>query len=251
MASGAKRLWARRSIRCEGVQVRKRNAIVGLAAAAIVRRAHTGDAVELGIISSLARPGGNITGSSIDAGAEVWGKRFDLLPEAVPKLSRLGFVITTTRMGNSRTAFVRDAAKSANISLVGSPISEINEGAYRRAFVAMVQEGAEGVYAGDEPEHFTYMRLCAQLATKTRLPSIYSWREAVESGRLMAYAFELSDLIRRNADIIDLILKGANSGDIPFYQARQYNLIINLKTAKLLDMTMPPSLLARADEVIE
>jgi putative ABC transport system substrate-binding protein len=146
---------------------------------------------------------------------------------------------------------VREAAKNANISLVGSPISEINDDAYSRAFVAMVQDGAEAVYVGDEPEHFVNMRLCVQLATKFRLPSLYSWREAVEAGGFMAYAFELSDLIRRNADIIDLILKGANPGDIPFYQARQYNLIINLKTAKALDLTIPPSLLARADEVIE
>jgi putative ABC transport system substrate-binding protein len=211
----------------------------------------TGDAVELGIISSLARPGGNITGSSVDAGAEVWGKRFDLLREAVPKLSRLGFVITTTRWGDRRTAFLRDVAKNANISLVGSPINKINEDAYRGAFVAMVQQGAEAVYVGDEPEHFVNMRLCVQQATTFRLPSLYSWREAVEAGGFMAYAFELSDLIRRNANIIDLILKGANPGDIPFYQARQYNLIINLKTATTLGITIPASLLARADEVLE
>ena len=211
-----------------------------------------GDPVALGIVSSLARPGGNITGSAVDAGIDVWGKRLELLREAVPRLSRLGFLSTPSRWGSAGRAALKEACGKLSISLIGSPLdSPIEEASYRRAFAAMAQEGADAVYVGDEPEHFVNMRLIAELAEKDRLPAIYSWRQAVEAGGFMAYAFEFLDLVRHNADIIDRILKGARPGEIPIYQAREYKLAINLKTAKALGLTVPASLLTRADEVIE
>jgi putative ABC transport system substrate-binding protein len=211
-----------------------------------------GNPVGLGIISSLSRPGGNITGSSVDAGIEVWGKRLDLLREAIPRLSRLGFLVTTTRWMYREAELLKDVSEKAGITLVGSPLdSPVDEAAYRRAFATMAQESLDAVFVGDEPEHFVNLRLIVELAEKGRLPSLYAWREAVEIGGFIAYAFELLELVRHNADVIDQILKGAKPGDIPFYQARKFELVINLKTAKALGITVPASLLARADEVIE
>jgi putative ABC transport system substrate-binding protein len=212
----------------------------------------TGDPVALGAVSNLARPGGNITGISVDAGIEIWGKRLDILKEAVPKLSRLGFLVTLTLWGNKGTALLKEASEKRGISLVGSPLdSPIAEAAYRRAFAAMAQEGADAVLVGDEPEHLQNRRLIVELAETGRLPAIYPWREAVESGGLMAYAFDALDMIRRIAGEIDQILRGTKPGDIPFYQASKFELVVNLKTTKTIGLRIPDSLLARADEVIE
>jgi putative ABC transport system substrate-binding protein len=212
----------------------------------------TSDPVASDIVPSLSRPGGNITGSSVDVGPDIWGKRLELLNEAIPKLLRLGFIITTTSLGKRGLALLTEASRERGISLVGSPLdSPISEAAYRHSFATMAQEGADAVFVGDEPEHFIHLRLIAELAEKARLPTVYAWREGVEAGGFMAYAFELLDLFRHNADIIAKILAGAKPGDIPFYQARKFELSFNLKTAKALGLTVPPSLLALADEVIE
>jgi putative tryptophan/tyrosine transport system substrate-binding protein len=145
-----------------------------------------------------------------------------------------------------------EASRERGISLVGSPLqSPISEAAYRQSFTTMAQEGADAVFVGDEPEHFTQLRLIAELAEKVRLPTVYAWREGVDAGGFMAYAFELLDLIRHNADMIAKIFAGARPGDIPFYQARKFELSFNLKTAKALGIAIPGSLLARADAVIE
>jgi putative ABC transport system substrate-binding protein len=212
----------------------------------------TNDPVALGIVPSLSRPGGNITGSSVDVGPDIWGKRLELLNEAVPKLSRLGFIITTTSLGQHGLALLTDASRERGITLVGSPLnSPISEAVYRQSFATMAQQGADAVFVGDEPEHFIYVRLIAELAETSRLPTVYPWREGVEAGGFMAYAFELLDLFRYSADIIAKILAGAKPGDIPFYQARKFELSFNLKTAKALGIEIPGFLLARADELID
>jgi putative ABC transport system substrate-binding protein len=212
----------------------------------------TSDPVALGVVPSLSRPGGNITGSSVDVGPDIWGKRLELLNEAVPKLSRLGFIITTTSLGKHGLALLTEASRERGISLVGSPLnSPISEAAYRQSFATMAQEVADAVFVGDEPEHFPHLRLIAELAETSQLPTIYAWREGIEAGGFMAYAFEVLDLYRHTADIIAKILAGAKPADIPFYEARKFELGFNLRTAKALGVTVPPLLLARADEVIE
>jgi putative ABC transport system substrate-binding protein len=173
------------------------------------------------------------------------------LRDAVPRLSRLGFLLAPTRVGKRGTALLKEAAEKRRIALVGAPLASIDEDAYRRAFGTMAEEGADAVYVGDEAEHFGYQRSIIELAKQHRLPTIYPWREPVEIGGLMAYAFEFSELIRHDADAISQILEGAKPGDIPFYQARKFDLIINLKAAKTLGIDIPGSLRARADEVIE
>jgi putative tryptophan/tyrosine transport system substrate-binding protein len=125
----------------------------------------TSDPVALGIVPSLSRPGGNITGSSVDAGPDIWAKRLELLNEAVPKLSRLGFIITTTSLGKRGLALLTEASGKRGISLVGSPLNNpISEATYRQSFATMAQQGADAVFVGDEPEHFTRLRLIAELA---------------------------------------------------------------------------------------
>jgi putative tryptophan/tyrosine transport system substrate-binding protein len=146
----------------------------------------------------------------------------------------------------------RDIQRERGLSLVGSPLpSPTFEAAYRQVLATMAQEGAEAVFVGDEPEHFPHLRLIAELAETSQLPTVYPWRAGVEAGGFMAYAFENLDLNRHNADIIAKIFAGAKPGDIPFYQARKFELTFNLKTAKALGIEIPGSLLALADEVIE
>jgi putative ABC transport system substrate-binding protein len=211
----------------------------------------TGDPVEFGVVRGLSRPGGNITGSSVDAGIEILGKRLELLKEALPKLARLGFLLTSSEWGNREMAVLRQWSESRHISLVGSQLGKaVDETAYRSAFATMSQEMADAVYVGYEGEHYVNQRLIVELAATSRLPAFYAFRESVEVGGLMAYASDISDTIRHNADLIAKILGGAKPGDIPFYQSRKFDLVINLRTAKALDLTIPLSLLVQA-EVIE
>ena len=146
---------------------------------------------------------------------------------------------------------MREASRQLGISLAGEPMSTFNEQEYQRAFNAMEHERVDGILVSDEGEHFAYRRLLVELAAKTRIPAIYAWREHVELGGLMAYSYDLEENERSSARQIAEILKGANPGDVPFRQATKFQLVINLKTAKALGLEMPPTLLLRADEVIE
>lgn len=211
----------------------------------------TGDPIASGIVSNLARPGGNITGVSIDAGLEILGKRLQLLREALPRVSKVGFLASQLAWDLSAAA-MKSAAQRSGVALIGPPLDvPFAERQYRDAFAAMVRQGAEAVIVGDQPEHFTNRQLIVELAENARLPAIYSYREPVEIGGLMAYAFDLADLAVRVADDIGLILKGTKPGEIPYYQSSKFALVINLKTARALGLTFPPSILTRADEVIE
>ncbi len=119
-------------------------------------------------------------------------------------------------------------------------MSTFNEQEYQRVFNSMEHERVDGILVSDESEQFTYRRLLVELAAKTRIPTIYAYREHVELGGLMAYSFDLEDLARRAARQIAEILKGANPGELPFYQQTKFELIINLKTAKALGLDLPP-----------
>ena len=202
-------------------------------------------------MSSLARPGGNITGVSVDAGIEVMGKRLALLLEATSKLSNARFLVSQLNWERALGAAVREASGRLGISLKGETMSSFNEQEYQRAFNAMEHERVDGILVSDESEHVTYRRLLVELAAKTRIPTLYAHRERVELGGLMAYSFDAGELARGNARQIAEILKGANPGDMPFRQATKFKLVINVKTANALGLEMPSALLLRADEVIE
>jgi putative ABC transport system substrate-binding protein len=209
------------------------------------------DPVGLGIVASLARPGGNITGVTVDVGEDQWTKRVQLLKEAVPHISRLGFLATRIRR-EQYSAAIQEIALRNSVSIVGPPLEHpTDEQEYHRVFAALAQEGADGLLVSDESENNAYRGLIVELAEKGRLPTIYPWRQFVEAGGLMSYGIDLTDLGHRVADIVDQILKGAKPGEIPIFQPTQFELSMNLKAAKTLGIELPPLLVARADKVIE
>ena len=208
--------------------------------------------VEFGIVRSLARPGGNITGVSLDVGFwDQWAKRVQLLKEAVPQITRLGLLGTRNAWERSSAAINEGELKNS-VSVVGPPLERpVDEKEYQRVFAALAQADSNSLYVADEPENVTYRRLIVDMAAKGRLPTIYPWRQCVEAGGVMSYGIDLSDLGHRIADLVDQILKGAKPGEIPIFQPTQFELSINLKTAKTLGIELPPLLVARADKVIE
>ncbi len=211
----------------------------------------SGDPVANGIVSNLARPGGNITGVSVDVGPDVSGKRLELLKQAVPRVSRVGLVALRGWEKTPAGIALHQAAEKLGVTLVGEPLAVSEEAEYRRVFATIAQERAEALIVGQQFENRTNQRLVIELAEKARLPAIFGNRDDAAFGGLMTYTPDLVDLTRHVANDIGQILGGTNPGDIPYYQPRKFSLTINMKTAKTLGIEMPPSLLAQADEVIE
>jgi putative tryptophan/tyrosine transport system substrate-binding protein len=210
------------------------------------------DPIAMGLVASIARPGGNITGVTIAGGLELIGKRIGLLVEAVPKLSTVGYLVSRRFWEDPRGAAAREAAKQADISLKAALLgSAFNEAEYQRVFRSMEQDRADALMVSDEAEHAPNTATIVELGAKGRIPTVYPFREFVEAGGLMAYSIDQAEIYRRLANLIDKILRGANPGDIPFYQPTKFELSVNLKTAKALGFEMPAMLLGRADEVIE
>jgi putative ABC transport system substrate-binding protein len=207
--------------------------------------------VEWGIVPSLARPGGNITGVSLDAGLGLQAKRMQLLKEALPQISKLGFFSTRNVWDQFRSELQEDALKNS-VSIVGPQLEwPTDEQEYRRVFSALAEEGAEGLLVADQSENFVYRRLIVELAAKHRLPTIYIYRPFVEAGGLMSYGIDISEIGHNVTHMVDQILKGAKPADIPIFLPTKFQLSINLKTAKALGIELPPLLVARADNVIE
>jgi len=212
----------------------------------------TGDPISLGLARSLARPGGNFTGVSVDTGPSLHGKRIEMLREVYPKLSQLAYVTARRAWEAFQGPPMRAAVDAAHLSLLPTLVDyPATEAQYREAILAAPSNGADAVMIADSPEALLYRTAIVEAVAKSRLPAIYTFPESVEAGGLIAYSFDLKELNRRAARDIDAILRGANPGDIPFYQVTRLILSINLKTAKALGLTIPPSILARADEVIE
>ena len=213
------------------------------------------DPVGFGLVASLAHPGGNITGVSIDAGPEVNAKRLELLKEAIPQASRVG-VLAARFPGPGMSPYGEQRQQGAQrlglLLLAPRLEGTLQETEYRRFFEVMALEHADSLIVGStQLETWANLRLIAELAEKYRLPAIYPYRDYVEAGGLMAYAGDPVELFTRVAGCIAQILNGALPGDIPIYQATKFDLLINLKAANAIGLTIPPSLLARADQVIE
>lgn len=210
-----------------------------------------GDPLQAGIVASLARPGGNITGVTVAVGTEQWGKRFQLLQQVVPQATRFG-VLESREVREQWGAFERELDQRVGIIRVGPPINHpADEAEYRRVFAAIAQDGAEGILVDDEMENSANFKLIVDLAEKTRLPAIFTFKMFVQAGGLMSYGMDIPDLGRRIANAVGQILKGVKPSEIPIYQPTKLELAINLKTAKALGLTVAPDLLATADEVIE
>jgi putative ABC transport system substrate-binding protein len=206
------------------------------------------DPVGNGFVASLARPGGNITGLSILA-PELSGKRVELLKELLPKLSRVAALGTTAEPGNAQNVKQSElAAGMLGLQFHYFEIQNIND--IERAFRGAADKRAEAVVILSSPI-LTRRKYVADLAMQSRLPAIYDRREFAEAGGLMTYGVSLSDLDRRAATYVDKILKGANPADIPVEQPTKFDLIINLRAAQQIGLTIPPHVLARADRVIK
>jgi len=208
-----------------------------------------GDPVGSGFVASLAQPGGNITGLSTLA-PELSGKRLELLKEVVPKLSRVAVFGTSTNPDNAPSLKeVEFAAKGLGVKL--QCLNVLDRKDSETAFQAAVKGRAEAVLMMvSGPVANSQRPQIAELAAKSRLPVIYSGRTDVEAGGLMTYGVNNADLDRRAATYVDKILKGARPADLPVEQPKKFELIINLKAAKQIGLTIPPNLLARADKVI-
>jgi putative ABC transport system substrate-binding protein len=210
------------------------------------------DPIAFGLVTSLARPGGNVTGVSVDTGSSIHGKRLGLLRELVPSISRVAFVAFRPAWASFFGVAAREAAAAIGLELIPALVdTPPSDDQYRRVMEEAAREGADGAMVTDNPDAMARRAVIAAAVAAARLPAIYPFKESVEAGGLMAYSFDLADLNRRAASNIDAILKGKNPGDIPFYQNSNFQLFINTKTASAMGLTIPPTLLARADEVIE
>ena len=209
------------------------------------------DPLKAGLVTSLSRPGGNLTGITLDAGIEIWGKRLQMLKEAIPSTAKAAFLGMRGGWEGSSEQVLRDAGDRLGISLVWMLPEKGTPSEIERVFAAMGQQRPDAVLVSGEGDLYAHRTLIAELAEKNRLPAMCPYRDYVEAGGLMAYAVDLAELLRRMADDVHQILKGAKPGNIPIYQPTKFELLINLKTAKALGLTLPPALLARADEVIE
>ena len=208
-----------------------------------------GDPVGAGFIASLARPGGNVTGSSYGVGLAVNSKQLELLKETVPKLRRLAILSNPTNPGHARwMSEFNEAGRSLGVQL--QVVEARGPTEFDGAFAAMAKERVGALLVVADGTFMLHRTRLADLAARNRLPSL-GYRELVEAGGLMSYGPSLGDLWRRAATFVDKILKGAAPADLPVEQPTKFELVINLKTAKALGLTIPPSLLLRADQVIQ
>jgi putative ABC transport system substrate-binding protein len=210
-----------------------------------------GDPVTSGLVTSLGRPGGNVTGLSV-LSTELVGKWLELLKQAVPGVSRVAALWQPGAMDERTDKDMQKEAEVAAQALgVRLQLVEVRSPAdFDRAFADMTRARVGALTVRPASMFVTERKRLVELAAQNRLPAVYAWREFVDAGGLMAYGPSLSDLYRRAATYVDKILKGAKPSDLPVEQPTKFELVINLKTAKALGLTIPPSVLARADEII-
>jgi putative ABC transport system substrate-binding protein len=211
-----------------------------------------GDPVAEGLVASLARPGGNITGLSV-VSPELISKSLELLKQSLPGVSRVGLLFkpdaVPDRVAKDRLKAAHVTARTLGVRL--QVVEARGPEDFDRAFSEMTRARAGAVTVQATPVFDSARQRLVDLAAKNRLPAVYSYRPYVDAGGLMSYGPDLVDLFRRAATYVDKILKGAKPADLPVEQPTKFELVINLKTAKALGLTIPPSLLARAHQVIE
>jgi putative ABC transport system substrate-binding protein len=207
------------------------------------------DPVELGVVNTLARPGGNITGLTNLAG-ELAAKRLELFKEAVPKVARVAVLYDAGAPG---TRLLKDdlpvAARRFGLTVRSWEVRDAD--GFERVMAALNKERPDGVYVSQGRLMSANQKRIVDFALKNRLPSVYSDRTPVDAGGLMSYAADLAASYKRVAYFVDKILKGAKPADIPVEQPTKFEFVINLKTAKQIGLTIPPNVLARADKVIK
>ena len=205
------------------------------------------DPVGDGLVSSLARPGGNITGLT-SMPRDLDGKRLELLKESFPKVARVAFLWATGGTSRNLLTEMEAAAKALGVKLLSLEVRSLDD--FDDAFARAKRDGAEALIATPHTFINTQQRQVLEFAAKNRLPAMYPNNEFVEAGGLMSYGPNIADSFRRAADFVDKILKGTKPADLPVEQPTKFELVINLKTAKQIGVTIPQSLLYRADKVI-
>jgi putative ABC transport system substrate-binding protein len=208
------------------------------------------DPVVLGIAVSMARPGGNVTGFWSEGDEALIGKRLELLKKAVPGTAKVGFIVNPDDTTDANALKSLPAASKA----LGLAVRILDVRAatdLEAAIAAAVREGLQALHVSQAPLFNTYRNELAAMVLRARLPAVYGFREFAVAGGLMSYATSLPDIYRRFAALVDKILKGASLADLPIERATKFELVINLKTAKVLGLEISPTGLALADEVIE
>lgn len=208
-----------------------------------------GDPVAAGLIDSLARPGGNVTGVTLLA-RDLGGKRLELLKEAVPKLVRVAVLYDPANPAHQYEMKEVLPAAAQALKLTLQPFEVRDSDSFQQVFAAAARQRPDGLYALGGPLMIANQKRIADFALKNLMPSIDGGRGAVDVGELMFYGADLSDSYRRIAIYVDKILKGAKPGDLPVEQPTKFEFIINLKTAKQIGLTVPQTVLGRADKVI-
>ena len=206
--------------------------------------------VSAGLIRSLARPGGNVTGLTADTGDEINGKRLELLKDTIPALSRVAMLLNPDFAPNQgRFKSTQEAAKTLGMTLVS--VEARGQDALEEAFATMVKERAQAVVVAGDPVLFNFRNQIGAMALRNRLPGISNGRDYTEAGLLLSYGVDNRDLWRRSANFVNKILKGAKPADLPVEQPIKFEMVINLKTARALGIDVPLRLQQIADEVIE
>jgi ABC-type uncharacterized transport system substrate-binding protein len=207
------------------------------------------DPVESGLVESLARPGGNVTGVTM-LNKDLGGKRLELLKESVPTMTSVALLYSATIPPNvvEVKELLPPGARSLALTLYSAEVRDDID--FQRVFVALKNHRPDGLYVLQGPLMRASQKQILGFASNNRLPTMYSAREFVEAGGLMYYGADLSDVYRRVAYYVERILKGAKPADLPVEQPKKFELVINLKTAKQIGLTIPPNVLARADRVI-
>ena len=207
------------------------------------------DPVEAGLVASLSRPGANVTGTTFTPGPGIFAKQLQILKETIPRASRVAILWNPAEPASEpQVTEVEAAARLLGIRL--QRVEARGPEDFDTAFAAMARERADALLVARGSTFLAHQTSLAELAAKRRLPTMFSYRESVEAGGLLAYAVNMRDFSGRAAVYVDKILKGAKAADLPIEQPTKFELMINLKTAKALGLTIPQSVLARADEVI-
>jgi putative ABC transport system substrate-binding protein len=212
----------------------------------------TSDPIGGGLIASLARPGGNLTGVSVEAGPEIIAKRLQTIKEAIPSAAKVHYLLSNNRPDPADGGeSYREAARRLGIVLTERFLSQVDEAQLRRSFAEIAEQRTDAILLDGSGSFLAFRALLAELAAKSHIPVLYPYRDYVEQGGLMAFAPDLGELAERMASDVNQIFNGAKPAEIPFFQPTKFELIINLKTANALGLSLPPTLVARADEVIE
>ena len=209
------------------------------------------DPLKAGLVTNMARPGGNLTGITLDAGIEIWGKRLEMLKEAVPSTANVAFLGMRDGWDGSSGQFLRDASVRLGISLISMVPNMGTTSEIERVFAEMMLKKPDAVLVSGEGDLYAHRKLIVELAERNHLPMMCPYRDYLDAGGLMAYTVDLAELLKHMAGEVHQILNGTKPGEIPIYQPIKFELLINLRTAKALGLVLPPTLLSRVDQIID